>query len=107
MIKFLRGDFMLTLEEIRKKVIPIAKKYKIEKISLYGSYARGEADKKSDLDFLVIGGKNFKLTLIFSIAEELREIFNKNVDVFEISEINQDSEFYKKIMNEKVLLFLM
>ena len=98
---------MLTLEEIREKVIPIAKKYKIEKISLFGSYARGDADKKSDLDFLVIGGKNFKLTLIFSIAEELREIFNKNVDVFEISEINQDSEFYKKIMNEKVLLLLM
>ena len=95
---------MLTLEEIREKVIPIAKKYKIEKISLFGSYARGDADKKSDLDFLVIGGKNFKLTLIFSIAEELREIFNKNVDVFEISEINQDSEFYKKIMNEKVFI---
>ena len=71
---------------------------------MFGSYARGEADKKSDLDFLVIGGKNFKLTLIFSLAEELRKIFNKNVDVFEISEINKDSDFYKKIMQEKVLV---
>ncbi len=95
---------MLTLEEIREKVIPIAKKYKVEKISLFGSYARGEANKKSDLDFLVFGGKNFKPTLIFSLAEDLREIFNKEVDVFEISELNQDSDFFKKIMQEKVLV---
>ncbi|MBQ9442354.1 MAG: nucleotidyltransferase domain-containing protein [Selenomonadaceae bacterium] len=95
---------MLTLEEIREKVIPIAKKYKVEKISLFGSYARGEANKKSDLDFLVFGGKNFKPTLIFSLAEDLREIFNKEVDVFEISELKQDSDFFKKIMQEKVLV---
>ena len=95
---------MLTIEEIRKKFNPIAEKYKTENISLFGSYARGDFDKKSDLDFLVVGGKNFKLTMIFSLAEELREIFNKKVDVFEINEINTDSDFYKKIMQEKVLI---
>ena len=95
---------MYTIETIREKVIPIAKKYGVKKISLFGSYARGEADEKSDLDFLVIGGKNFKLTRIFSLAEELREIFNKKVDVFEINEINTDSDFYKKIIQETVLM---
>ena len=95
---------MYTIETIREKVIPIAKKYGVKKISLFGSYARGEADEKSDLDFLVIGGKNFKLTRIFSLAEELREIFNKKVDVFEINEINPDSDFYKKIIQEMVLM---
>ena len=95
---------MYTIEKIREKVIPIAKKYGVKKISLFGSYARGEADEKSDLDFLVIGGKNFKLTRIFSLAEDLREIFKKNVDVFEINEINPDSDFYKKIMQETVLM---
>ena len=71
---------------------------------LFGSYARGEADENSDLDFLVIGGEGFKLTQIFVFGEELREILNKRVDVFEINEINQDSEFYKTIMSEKVLV---
>ena len=93
---------MLTIEEIREKSIQIAKKYKIEKISLFGSYARGDADENSDLDFLVFGGKNFKLTMIFALAEDLREIFQKKVDVFEINEINPDSDFYKKIMQETV-----
>lgn len=95
---------MLTIEEIKKKSIPIAKKYGIKKLSLFGSYARGEADEQSDLDFFVIGGENFKLTMIFAFAEDLREIFQKKVDVFEINEINQNSDFYKKIIREEVLV---
>ena len=91
-------------KEINFFVKRVAEKYQIEEIYLFGSYARGEADENSDLDFLVFGGKNFKSTKIFSLAEDLREIFKKNVDVFEISEVNQDSEFYKKIMSEKVLV---
>ena len=95
---------ILTSEDINRFVRPIAEKYHVKEIYLFGSYARGEADENSDLDFLVFGGKNFKLTMIFSLAEDLREILNKKVDVFEISEINQDSDFYKTIMKERVLV---
>ena len=95
---------ILTPEDINRFVRPIAEKYHVEEIYLFGSYARGEADENSDLDFLVFGGKNFKLTMIFSLAEDLREVLNKKVDVFEISEINQDSDFYKTIMKERVLV---
>ena len=70
---------------------------------MFGSYARGEADTDSDLDFLVYGGENFKLTMIFALAEDLREALNKRVEVFEIHEINIDSEFYNTIMKERVL----
>lgn len=91
-----------TLENIRDIVKPIANKYKIESIYLFGSYARGDADKSSDLDFLVFGGENFKLTNIFALAEELRKAFKIPVDVFEISEINTDSDFYSNIMNERL-----
>ena len=64
----------------------------------------GEADEESDLDFLVFGGKDFKRTLIFELAEELRIILKKKVDAFEISEVNTDSEFYRRVMKEKVLI---
>lgn len=95
---------MLTLENIVKLVKPIAKKYHVQEIYLFGSYARGEANVDSDLDFLVYGGENFKLTMIFALAEELRETLNKRVDVFEIHEVNVDSEFYNTIMKEKLLV---
>lgn len=98
------SDNVFTISKIKEIVKPIAMKYNVEEIYLFGSYARGEATQESDLDFLVFGGKNFKLTMIFALAEELREAFQKEVDVFEIHEINQDSAFYSEIMNERLIV---
>ncbi|MCM1183470.1 MAG: nucleotidyltransferase domain-containing protein [Roseburia sp.] len=95
---------VFTIKDIENLVQPIAEKYKVKAIYLFGSYARGEADERSDLDFLVYGGENFKLTMIFSLAEELRKILKKNVDVFEINEINRDSDFYNAVMRERLLI---
>ena len=71
---------------------------------MFGSYARGETRIDSDIDFLVYGGENFRLTEVFALAEELREVLNKKVDVFEIHEINPDSEFYNTIMKERLFV---
>ena len=97
-------NHIFTLKDIAVLIRPIAKKYKIKEVYLFGSYARGEADENSDLDFLVLGGDDFKLTMIFAFAEELREVLKKNVDVFEISEINKDSDLYNVIMKERLLV---
>ena len=98
------SEAVLSLNKIKEIVKPIALKYQVKEIYLFGSYARGEANDESDLDFLVFGGENFKLTMIFSLAEELREAFQKNVDVFEIHEVNQQSVFYDTIMKERLLV---
>ena len=95
---------IFTIENIINLVKPIAEKYHVQSVYLFGSYARGDASTDSDLDFLVYGGDGFKLTMIFALAEELREALNKNVDVFEIHEINADSEFYNTIMKERLLV---
>lgn len=94
----------LTLNKIADTVKPIAEKYGVNKIYLFGSYARSEAKPDSDLDFLVYGGDNFKLTLIFALAEELRRVFKRNIDVFEINEVNKDSDFYNTLMKERLLI---
>lgn len=95
---------VITLENITALVKPLTKKYHVKEMYLFGSYARGEADENSDLDFLVFGGQGFKLTSILALGEELREVLKKKVDIFEIREVNQDSEFYRTIMREKVLV---
>ena len=96
------SDTIYTIEKIKDIVKPIANKYNVQSIYLFGSYARGDANENSDLDFLVFGGNNFKLTNIFALAEELRSAFQRSVDVFEISEINTNSEFYSNIMSERL-----
>lgn len=100
----MRKDNILTLEEISEVIKPIASKYQVNAIYLFGSYARGEATCDSDLDFLVFGGNQFKLTMIFALAEDLRNAFEKDVDVFEIHEVNRESTFYQNIMKERLLV---
>lgn len=98
------GKKPLAMEAITALVRPLAKKYHVKEIYLFGSYARGEADAQSDLDFLVFGGDGFHLTEILALGEELREVLQKEVDIFEIREVNTDSDFYHTIMKEKVLV---
>lgn len=98
------NNTVFTIKDIASLVKPLAEKYRVNEIYLFGSYARGEATENSDIDFLVFGGKHFKPTTIFSLAEELREIFKKYIDVFEISEINVNSDFYNTIMKERLFV---
>ena len=42
------------VDEIKKKVVPILKEAGVTRSSIFGSYVRGEANKYSDIDILVI-----------------------------------------------------
>lgn len=83
------SDRVLTIEEIGQAI-------------LFGSYARNEADGKSDIDLVIIGGENFEPTDVFGIADKLYRTLAKNVDVYELCEINADTDFYNTIFAEGV-----
>lgn len=95
---------VLTIDSIKEQIAPIARKYGVDSIYVFGSYARGEATGDSDVDLLVFGGANFKPANIFALAEDIRKILDKEVDMFEINEINIGSEFYERVMDERVLV---
>ena len=42
-----------TLDEIRRRVQPVAEKYHLKAVYVFGSYARGDAREDSDVDLLV------------------------------------------------------
>ena len=96
------SENIMSINDIKRIVRPLAEKYRISEVYIFGSYARNEATDHSDIDFLVFGGKDFKLTSVFAFAEELRRAIDKEIDVFEINEVNTDSSFYETIMKEKV-----
>lgn len=93
---------MYTIETIREKVIPIAKKYGVKKISLFGSYARGEADEQSDIDFLYTKGKILGLKY-FGFVNDLEDEFKCHVDL--VSDKISDKEFLALIKNDEVILY--
>lgn len=42
-----------TIDEIRERVRPVADKYELKAVYLFGSYARGEAAEDSDVDLMI------------------------------------------------------
>lgn len=64
---------MVTLEEIQNYANKIAERYHPEKIILFGSYARGNPTKDSDVDLMVLmdyAGKSYDKATEISLAIE-------------------------------------
>ncbi len=91
---------MLTISELEAAIRLLLERYHAEYALLFGSYARGEATEESDVDVVVFGGPHFKKTNILAFAEDLRELLGKDVDAFEISEVNEGTPFYETVLRE-------
>ena len=91
---------MLSITILENTIRELLSRYHAESALLFGSYARGEATEKSDIDIVVIGGAHFSKMNIFAFAEDLRALTGKDVDAFEICEVNVGSPVYEAIMRE-------
>ena len=92
----------LPLDEIKSMVKELLKRYHAEYALLFGSYARGDATPDSDVDVIIVGGKNFIPRNIFALAEDLREMTGRDADVFEMREVNAGTPFYESVMKEGI-----
>lgn len=93
---------VMTVGEIKAMVSKLLERYQAEYALLFGSYARGDATPNSDIDIVVVGGKNFIPRNIFALAEDLREMSGRNVDAFEMQEVNVGTPFYETVMREGI-----
>ena len=50
---------MLSVKDIREKILPVCEKYAISEAYLFGSYARGDATEESDVDLRIVVEKPF------------------------------------------------
>ncbi len=62
-----------SIKEIKRIAIPIAKKYGVDSLSLFGSYARGEATSESDVDFYIDKGNIKGLLDFIGFIQDLEE----------------------------------
>lgn len=91
-----------TISEMRKIVAPIAQKYGVERIFLFGSRARGDSTPGSDIDLRVDKGK-VKGFAIGGLYEDLSEAFQMKLDLLTTGSLDED--FLQKIGPEEVLLY--
>jgi len=73
---------MLSIEVIKKSVLPVAVKYGIYRLDLFGSYLAGTATEDSDADFLVdFGPMTPSIFKVMGFREELSTALGKPVDI--------------------------
>ena len=73
----------MTINTIKKKILPVLKRYGVSRASLFGSVVRGEATKRSDIDILVTFAEPNDIDLLDLIAlkQFLSRKLKKKVDV--------------------------
>jgi len=98
-----KGNKVYTLEEIRAKAVPIAKKYGVKKLSLFGSYARGEADAQSDLDFMYDHINSDEAFAYFGFVQSLEDEFGCHVDL--VSDGISNKKFLEEVKRDEVILY--
>jgi len=94
---------MLTTNSIADAVKEIAPKYKIANVYLFGSYARGDADKDSDCDFRIEGGNIRSLLDLSGLHLDLEEALGTEIDIVLTKNINPS--FHDEIKEEEVLIY--
>lgn len=96
-------DRVYTLDEIRSIARPIARRYDIAALYLFGSYARGEATPHSDLDFHVDRGGMRDLLELGGLYSDLEAGFDKKLDVLTTQML--PPAFLNAIRREEVLIY--
>ena len=94
---------VFTLENITALVKPVAEKYHVKEIYLFGSYARGEATPESDIDFRVDRGDMKDLLSLGELFCDLEDGFDKKLDVLTTQMLSP--AFLQSIRPEEVLIY--
>ncbi len=94
---------MLTVGEIQRICAEVFSRYPVEYCYLFGSYAKGKANPKSDVDLFVctaLTGLQF-----FEMVEELREMLKKKVDVLDQNQLGNNFALTGEILKDGIKIY--
>lgn len=94
---------VLTLNEIKSTCQSVFSEYPIKYCILFGSYAKGNANEKSDVDLLIsteVTGLRF-----FGIAERLRNALHKKVDLLDLKQLTNNQDLLDEILKDGVKVY--
>jgi len=95
-----------SLEEIKEVIHQhrqeLRREFHVDRIGVFGSYARGTQKKRSDVDFLVTFDKSISLYTLGGLYEYLKEITGANLDVVPLEDLRP--EFSDGVMKDVVYI---
>jgi predicted nucleotidyltransferase len=100
-----RLEKKLSVEELREILAPIARQYDVDRVVLFGSSARGDADANSDYDFCIDPGSVRSAVTFGRLYMDIRHAVGRNVDVISWNALEKGSEFFLNIERDGVVLY--
>ncbi|MBR4060117.1 MAG: nucleotidyltransferase domain-containing protein [Lachnospiraceae bacterium] len=92
-----------TIEELKSIVSPIAEKYQISRVYLFGSFARGDYDEQSDIDIRIEKGNLKGMFALCGFYTEVSEALERKVDILTTGSLSE--EFLESIKKDEILLY--
>ncbi len=93
-------------EEIKKikiEIAPILKKHQVKKASVFGSYARGENTKNSDIDMLVELKRDKTMIDLINLEMDIEKKTKRKIDLITFKSINPLIK--KNILKDEVKIY--
>ena len=97
------SDKVYTIEDIKEYLYPVFSKHNVKKAVLFGSYVKGKANKNSDIDLLLDSG--LKGLRFVGLIQDIHSALDKEVDVFDITHIVQNSQIYTEINKDGITIY--
>ena len=72
-----------SVKQIKRRILPILKRNGVRRAGLFGSIARGQGHRNSDIDLLVELKRDFSLLDFVGLKLELEEKLHLKVDLVE------------------------
>lgn len=92
----------MCLDEIMKSY----GKDKVQKVYLFGSFARGEETSSSDVDLRIEPGEKLNLIDLGNIRLDLVQKLNRDVDLLACFPKDMDKAFYDRVRKEEICLYV-
>ena len=93
------------IANLKKMIRPIAKKYGVESVYLFGSRARGDYRADSDFDFYIKKGRIRGYFALGGFFEELKEAVQAEIDLVSQDEEELDAYLREAIRKDGILLY--
>ncbi|MCL2143491.1 MAG: nucleotidyltransferase domain-containing protein [Methanomassiliicoccaceae archaeon] len=92
-----------SVNELRSIVAPVAERYGVGKIYIFGSVARGDFKENSDYDFCIDLGKIRSIFVLSEFFQDLRDAVGHDIDLVDTASV--DPEFMSKIVEEGMIVY--
>ncbi len=94
--------FMITIEEIKKQSREVFMMYPVRRVSVFGSFAKGQQTEESDIDML-IRDSDIGILEISNMRQQLSDLFHRKIDLVEENNLSEAFKFL--IKDDEVVIY--